>query len=567
MGPSSVHQIFTDSHAKLILNTMNNLRKVNMLCDVVLMVQGREFPVHRIVLAACSDYFCAMFTNQMSETEKSTVELYDVPASVVEVLLDFVYTETVDVSVENVQELLPAACLLQLNGVKQACSEFLEKQLDPSNCLGIRLFAENHHCDLLQQAAELYTFKYFDDVTKHEEFQSLCFGDVEDLLRSDEIQVSSEESVFEAMISWVRHSPSTRERFLPQLLNFVRLPLLSARYITDVIDEEPLIRQSLACRDLVDVAKKYHLRPDLRPVMQSNNTRPRTGCNDILLVVGGFGSQQMPVDNVEMFDPKTSEWISMPRILQKRRYVAAASIKNKVYVIGGYDGTTRLNSVDCLDVSDNDPGWLPIAPMHHRRGLAGACTYQEMIYVCGGFDGTIRHTSMERYDPNIDQWSLLGSMNTGREGAGLVVVNEALYCIGGYDGLNLLNSAEKYDTASDRWTFVAPMCTRRSGAGVAVLHDTIYVCGGYDGTNHLASVESYNVRTGRWSYISNMNIPRCYVGACVLKGKLYVVAGYDGAALLSSIETYDQRRETWQLIESSMSAQRCDAGLTVARIR
>jgi len=53
----------------------------------------------------------------MSEAEKSAVELHDVPANVVEVLLDFVYTETVDVSVENVQELLPAACLLQLNGM------------------------------------------------------------------------------------------------------------------------------------------------------------------------------------------------------------------------------------------------------------------------------------------------------------------------------------------------------------------------------------------------------------------------------------------------------------------
>lgn len=73
--------------------------------------------------------------------------------------------------------------------MKQACSEFLEKQLDPSNCLGIRSFAENHHCDLLQQAAELYTFKYFDDVIQHEEFQSLCFGDVENLVKSDEIQV------------------------------------------------------------------------------------------------------------------------------------------------------------------------------------------------------------------------------------------------------------------------------------------------------------------------------------------------------------------------------------------
>ena len=33
-----------------------------------------------------------------------------------EILLDFVYTETVHVTVENVQELLPAACLLQLKG-------------------------------------------------------------------------------------------------------------------------------------------------------------------------------------------------------------------------------------------------------------------------------------------------------------------------------------------------------------------------------------------------------------------------------------------------------------------
>ena len=52
----------------------------------------------------------------MCEMEKSVVELHDVSASIMEVLLDFVYTETVNVSVENVQELLPAACLLQLTG-------------------------------------------------------------------------------------------------------------------------------------------------------------------------------------------------------------------------------------------------------------------------------------------------------------------------------------------------------------------------------------------------------------------------------------------------------------------
>lgn len=56
----------------------------------------------------------------------------------------------------------------------------------------------------------------------------------------------------------------------------------------------------------------------------------------------------------------------------------------------------------------------------------------DMIYVSGGFDGSRRHTSMERYDPNIDQWSMLGDMQTAREGAGLVVANGVIYCLGGY---------------------------------------------------------------------------------------------------------------------------------------
>ena len=39
---------------------------------------------------------------------------------------------------ENVQILLPAANLLQLNDVRDACCEFLQRQLHPTNCLGIR---------------------------------------------------------------------------------------------------------------------------------------------------------------------------------------------------------------------------------------------------------------------------------------------------------------------------------------------------------------------------------------------------------------------------------------------
>ncbi|KAI1893095.1 hypothetical protein AGOR_G00140370 [Albula goreensis] len=305
--------IMTNSHAKSILNAMNALRKSNTLCDITLRVEGTDFPAHRIVLAACSDYFCAMFTSELSEKGKSFVDIQGLTASTMEILLDFVYTETVLVTVENVQELLPAACLLQLKGVKRACCDFLDSQLDPSNCLGIRDFAETHNCLDLMQAAELFSQKHFPEVVQHEEFMLLSQEEVEKLIKCDEIQVDSEEPVFEAVLNWVKHNRKEREPFLPDMLEFVRMPLLTPRYITDVIDTEPLIRCSLPCRDLVDEAKKFHLRPELRSEMQGPRTQARLGAKEVLLVIGGFGSQQSPIDVRGKIRPENSGMELPPR--------------------------------------------------------------------------------------------------------------------------------------------------------------------------------------------------------------------------------------------------------------
>ena len=42
---------------------------------------------------------------------------------------------------------------------------------------------------------------------------------------------------------------------------------------------------------------------------------------------------------------------------------------------------------------------------------------------------------------------------------------------------------------------------------------------------------------------------------------------YDGTTLLSCIECYDPCSESWEVMETKMSAQRCDAGVTVVRMR
>lgn len=55
--------------------------------------------------------------------------------------------------------------------------------------------------------------------------------------------------------------------------------------------------------------------------------------------------------------------------------MASVSLHDRIYVIGGYDGRSRLSSVECLDyTADEDGVWYSVAPMNVRRGLAGATT-------------------------------------------------------------------------------------------------------------------------------------------------------------------------------------------------
>lgn len=57
-------------------------------------------------------------------------------------------------------------------------------------------------------------------------------------------------------------------------------------------------------------------------------------------------------------------------MLKKRRYLCSVALGTKLYAIGGYDGSGRLNSVECYDVVTEE--WTTSACMVHRRGLAGA---------------------------------------------------------------------------------------------------------------------------------------------------------------------------------------------------
>lgn len=53
----------------------------------------------------------------------------------------------------------------QVGNVIQACCDFLEKQLDPSNAIGIANFAEQHGCSDLCRKANQYIERNFGQVS------------------------------------------------------------------------------------------------------------------------------------------------------------------------------------------------------------------------------------------------------------------------------------------------------------------------------------------------------------------------------------------------------------------
>ncbi|KAM6216697.1 zinc finger and BTB domain-containing protein 7A [Rhynchocyon petersi] len=116
-------------HSSDILSGLNEQRTQGLLCDVVILVEGREFPTHRSVLAACSQYFKKLFTSGAVVDQQNVYEIDFVSAEALTALVDFAYTATLTVSTANVGDILSAARLLEIPAVTNVCADLLDRQI------------------------------------------------------------------------------------------------------------------------------------------------------------------------------------------------------------------------------------------------------------------------------------------------------------------------------------------------------------------------------------------------------------------------------------------------------
>lgn len=98
--------------------------------------------------------------------------------------------------------------------------------------------------------------------------------------------------------------------------------------------------------------------------------------------------------------------------------------------------------------------------------------------------------------------------------AGVGVVGGHLYAVGGCDCSQSLASIEAYDPQKNQWTLLAEMAELRSGLGVAIVGKKLYAVGGYTGSDYCSSVECYDPETNTWCGVASMRSCRRRFGCC-----------------------------------------------------
>ncbi len=140
-GRSKVSFCSGSCHAEHILQVLNTYRRSGTFTDVVLQVDGCEFPCHRAMLCASSNFFHAMFNSSFQESRQSVVKLQDISSTAMDSLLDFMYEGQLKLDEENVESIFRAADLLNIPVLTKACVQFLQERVSHSNCLGLIDFA------------------------------------------------------------------------------------------------------------------------------------------------------------------------------------------------------------------------------------------------------------------------------------------------------------------------------------------------------------------------------------------------------------------------------------------
>ena len=537
-----------------MMKRLNIQRKQGHLCDITLITKDvQELKAHRNILSAASPFFCKLLQSDMKENREGIVRLEEISGSVMEDVLEFIYTGTVEVTEENAEELVVATNYLLVTNLKTISGRFIQQQMCELNCISTFYFAEKYDCEELLNDSKSFIHVNFRSVADMGEFLSLEAKEVEKWISSDEIVVETEADVFQIAQKWVEHNKSERKAAFEKLLRHVRLVFVSRDYLLNVVTNE-LVRDNVGCLSLVlDAIRQTTFSSD-DDLPQS----PRKGLDTHAIVACGG-------DYALCYVPQKDEWKSLPTC---NRFAKDRIDILSTHMIRFRDQLFVFPSLGCAERYDPVfDGWSSF-PFNF---IIGQCkvtvirgelfSIDETVTRIKGVKGTKETVTIRKFQVETCSWQKLhSSSQCYRKDSCIIGSGNFLYLLGGTSPHTYQHvaKADRFDIMEKKWEVITDMQQARCGAFGVASQEKIFVAGGADeeGTV-LKTCEVYNVSTNEWQLIANLNVYRTHGSMVCLGGTLYVLGGFDQTKKNPehSVECYDKQGK-W-IVKTTIPVKDC----------
>uniref|UniRef100_A0A8B9LTN6 Kelch like family member 32 n=1 Tax=Astyanax mexicanus TaxID=7994 RepID=A0A8B9LTN6_ASTMX len=520
------------SHQHSVLAALNQQRMDGLLCDVTLVAGEQKFHAHRAVLAACSDYFRAMFSLCMAESEADEVTLQGVSGVGLKHALDFAYTGQIVLDPGVIQDVLSAGSHLQLLELLTLCSQYLIQELSSVNYLELYRLADLFHLPVLEEAVIGYLVQHLAELEEAELLLlPLCL--LREVLKSDQLTSVTEEEIWQLLVRWLEHG--CRLHHSEELLQHVRFGLMDLSTLQRVSCSLPLLRTCPTATALLEEALDYHSCVFAQPLHQTSRTTPRYR-SLTLYITGGRKREVSRVRELRFFNPAPQE--------------------NLRQVGGGAN-------------------WSELAPMPTGRSHHCAAVMGNFLFVAGGevehaSGRTCAVRSMCRYDPRANCWTDVASMKACREHFVLAALGQYLYAVGGRNELRqVLPSVERYCPRRNKWSYVQPFDRSLSCHAGCVADDLLWISGGVTNTAQYQNrLMVFDPEQNQWLMRSPMLQRRVYHVMAAVRRQLYVLGGNDldfnnDRILVRHIDSYNIDLDQWTRCTFSLLTGQNEAGVAV----
>ena len=268
-----------------ICDVYASIRDDQTFSDFVVTVGDREFPCHRAILAAVSEYFKAALTTDMREAREGRITLHDVSEEMFSTLLDCIYGGKYVLTEENLFDVWKAADMLQITVLTDQCMDLLKEicstKMSVNNCVDyfckVRLFNQQAQSIVLD-----FIYKNFTAFGIRVKADLFTMDELKSLIAHKNLKVRCEDQTIEFVLIWaekntdsIRPKPSTKYsskcvsstspcgRTLADVLECTRYLLISGGCFHGTLATNPLVKDDPKCRVIVDKIARFQAQPHL----------------------------------------------------------------------------------------------------------------------------------------------------------------------------------------------------------------------------------------------------------------------------------------------------------------